>query len=127
MNIPAWSRRRWAISAQSIYLEPGRMIVGNAGNSRNARDLHRSRAPDRVFTIVDGAMNDLIRPTLYEAYHEIWPVVEARGRRATCDAGRVESRTAKPAIISPSSGSLPPFQTSDFSMAVMTAGRRTAR
>src|SRR5690606_1988653 len=34
---------------------------------------------DKTFTIVDAAMNDLIRPTLYDAYHDVWPVLEAAG------------------------------------------------
>jgi diaminopimelate decarboxylase len=59
-----------------IYLEPGRAIVANAG-VLVARVLYVKRGRDKAFTIVDAAMNDLIRPTLYEAYHEIWPVREA--------------------------------------------------
>jgi diaminopimelate decarboxylase len=59
-----------------IYLEPGRVIVANAG-VLIARVIHAKRGRDKTFTIVDAAMNDLIRPTLYEAYHEIWPVEEA--------------------------------------------------
>jgi diaminopimelate decarboxylase len=63
-----------------IALEPGRMIVANAGVlvSRVTYVKHGGK----VFTIVDAAMNDLIRPTLYEAEHEIWPVSEAVAQRA---------------------------------------------
>jgi diaminopimelate decarboxylase len=60
-----------------IYLEPGRLIVANAG-VLVARVLYAKRGRDKTFTIVDAAMNDLIRPTLYEAYHEIWPLEEAQ-------------------------------------------------
>jgi diaminopimelate decarboxylase len=59
-----------------IYLEPGRAIVANAG-VLVSRVLYMKRGRDKVFTIVDAAMNDLIRPTLYEAHHEIWPVRKA--------------------------------------------------
>jgi diaminopimelate decarboxylase len=60
-----------------IMLEPGRMLVANAG-VLVARVIHAKRGRDKTFTVVDAAMNDLIRPTLYEASHEIWPVLEAR-------------------------------------------------
>jgi diaminopimelate decarboxylase len=59
-----------------LILEPGRMLVANAGVLL-ARVIYAKRGRDKAFTIVDAAMNDLIRPTLYEAHHEIWPVEEA--------------------------------------------------
>jgi diaminopimelate decarboxylase len=59
-----------------IVLEPGRVIVANAG-VLVTRVLYAKRGRDKTFTVVDAAMNDLIRPTLYEAEHEIWPVAEA--------------------------------------------------
>jgi diaminopimelate decarboxylase len=63
-----------------IVLEPGRMIVANAG-VLVARVIYAKRGRDKTFAVVDAAMNDLIRPTLYEAEHEIWPVSEAAGRK----------------------------------------------
>ena len=60
-----------------LILEPGRMIVGNAG-ILVSRVIFAKEGADRTFTIVDAAMNDLIRPTLYEAHHDIWPVEEAK-------------------------------------------------
>jgi len=57
-----------------IILEPGRLIVGNAG-VLVTRVLYVKKATAKTFVIVDAAMNDLIRPTLYEAYHGILPVV----------------------------------------------------
>lgn len=57
-----------------IILEPGRMIVGNAG-ILVSKVLYVKQSEGRYFTIVDAGMNDLIRPTLYEAYHDIWPVI----------------------------------------------------
>jgi diaminopimelate decarboxylase len=59
-----------------LVLEPGRVIVANAG-VLVTRAIYIKRGRDKVFTVVDAAMNDLIRPTLYEAEHEIWPVREA--------------------------------------------------
>jgi diaminopimelate decarboxylase len=58
-----------------LLFEPGRMIAANAG-ILVSRVLYVKHEEHKTFTIVDAAMNDLIRPTLYEAYHEIWPVVE---------------------------------------------------
>jgi diaminopimelate decarboxylase len=63
----------------ALKLEPGRMIVANAG-VLVARVIYAKRGRDKTFAVVDAAMNDLIRPTLYEAHHEIWPVEEAKGR-----------------------------------------------
>jgi diaminopimelate decarboxylase len=56
-----------------IALEPGRYIAGNAGILL-MRVLYRKSSGEKQFVIVDAAMNDLIRPMLYEAYHFIWPV-----------------------------------------------------
>ncbi len=61
----------------TLLLEPGRSIVGNAGLLLT-RVLYRKETPDRTFVVVDAAMNDLIRPSLYDAYHEIRPVDERR-------------------------------------------------
>jgi diaminopimelate decarboxylase len=58
-----------------LLFEPGRMIAGNAG-ILVSRVLYVKRGASKIFTIVDAAMNDLMRPTLYEAYHEIVPVTE---------------------------------------------------
>ena len=64
-----------------IALEPGRMIVANAG-VLVSRVIYTKEGSDKTFAIVDAAMNDLVRPTLYEAEHEIWPVNEEAGRKA---------------------------------------------
>jgi diaminopimelate decarboxylase len=58
-----------------LIFEPGRLIVGNAGILLT-RVLYLKRGEAKTFVIVDAAMNDLIRPTLYEAFHEIQPVHE---------------------------------------------------
>lgn len=57
----------------TLILEPGRLLVGNAGVMAT-RVLYRKKGPVKSFVIVDAAMNDLIRPTLYEAHHSIWSV-----------------------------------------------------
>lgn len=59
-----------------LVFEIGRMIAGNAG-ILVTRVLYVKRGEGRTFVIVDAAMNDLIRPTLYDAFHEIRPVIEA--------------------------------------------------
>jgi len=61
----------------TVLLEPGRSIVGNAGLLLT-RVLYRKDTGEKKFVIIDAAMNDLIRPPLYDAYHEIRPVNEAR-------------------------------------------------
>ncbi len=69
-----------------LIFEPGRMIVGNAGILLT-RVLYVKRGEAKHFVIVDAAMNDLIRPTLYEAHHDIRPVNEpaAGARRIVAD------------------------------------------
>jgi diaminopimelate decarboxylase len=59
-----------------LMFEPGRMIVGNAG-ILVTRVIYVKHGDARNFVIIDAAMNDLIRPTLYEAHHDILPVVAA--------------------------------------------------
>lgn len=102
-----------------IVLEPGRMIVGNAG-VLVTRVVFVKEGRDRTFTIVDGAMNDLIRPTLYEAHHDILPVneqllstppVQQDIVGPVCETGDYLALDRN----------LPPFQSGDL-MAVMTAG-----
>jgi len=60
-----------------LILEPGRVLVGNSGIFVT-KVLHVKKVPEKTFYIVDGAMNDLVRPSLYNAYHEIKPVVEKK-------------------------------------------------
>jgi diaminopimelate decarboxylase len=71
-----------------IALEPGRYIAGNAGILLT-RVLYRKTSGSKKFVIVDAAMNDLIRPVLYDSYHFIWP--------ARPDAANVPSRRDKSA------------------------------
>ncbi len=60
----------------TLMFEPGRMIVGNAG-ILVTRVIYVKHGEAKNFIIIDAAMNDLIRPTLYEAYHDILPVVQS--------------------------------------------------
>jgi diaminopimelate decarboxylase len=103
----------------AVKLEPGRMIVANAG-ILVARVIYDKSGRDKTFTIVDAAMNDLIRPTLYEAWHEVWPVDEARSRQEPvtqdivgpiCETGDYLALDRK----------LPPLSEGDL-VAFMTAG-----
>jgi diaminopimelate decarboxylase len=102
-----------------LIFEPGRMIVGNAG-ILVTRVLFVKHGEAKNFVVVDAAMNDMIRPTLYDAYHEIWPVDEAadsaRRIRAdvvgpVCESGDFLAKDRD--MVEPASGAL---------LAVMTAG-----
>jgi diaminopimelate decarboxylase len=61
--------------ACTVLMEPGRFLVGNAG-SLVTRVLYEKANEDKKFLVVDGGMNDLLRPSLYNAYHTIVPVVQ---------------------------------------------------
>ena len=102
-----------------LVLEPGRMIVGNAG-VLVTRVIYVKDGADKTFAIVDAAMNDLLRPTLYEAHHDIWPIDEAKTAMApiqqdvvgpVCETGDYLAQDR----------ALPPFEPNDL-VAVMTAG-----
>ena len=102
-----------------IVLEPGRMIVGNAG-VLVTRVTYVKEGADKTFTIVDAAMNDLIRPTLYEAYHDIWPVAEVRNEMSPMQQDIVGPVCETGDYLAQDRG-LPPFAAGDL-IAVMTAG-----
>jgi diaminopimelate decarboxylase len=59
-----------------LLFEPGRLIIGNAG-LLVTRVIYVKQGAGKRFVIADAGMNDLVRPTLYDAYHDIWPVHEA--------------------------------------------------
>jgi diaminopimelate decarboxylase len=69
-----------SINGLKLLLEPGRFIVAQAG-ALLARVLYVKKNGEKTFVITDAAMNDLIRPALYQAYHEIIPVKRARSSR----------------------------------------------
>ena len=68
----------------TLMFEPGRMIVGNAG-ILVARVIYVKHGDAKNFVIIDAAMNDLIRPTLYEAHHDVLPVREDTTRNFVAD------------------------------------------
>jgi diaminopimelate decarboxylase len=68
----------------TLMFEPGRMIVGNAG-ILVSRVIYVKHGDAKNFVIIDAAMNDLIRPTLYEAHHDILPVRENTARDFVAD------------------------------------------
>jgi diaminopimelate decarboxylase len=102
-----------------IEIEPGRLIAGNAGVLLS-RVIYRKEGEGRTFLILDAGMNDLLRPALYEAWHDIVPVAEpAAGAAAepvdvvgpVCETGDTFA-TARP---------LPPLGTGDL-VAFRSAG-----
>jgi diaminopimelate decarboxylase len=103
----------------SLVMEPGRVIVGNAG-ILVTKALYEKAGETKHFVIVDAAMNDLIRPSLYGAYHEIRPLNEEAAHRAkrqmdivgpVCESGDFLAKDRSLAAVKP--GEL---------LAVMSAG-----
>jgi len=78
-----------------LIFEPGRLIVGNAG-ILVTRVLYLKRGETKSFVIVDAAMNDLIRPTLYEAHHDVRPVREPAARRGDAEVRGAGQAQAAP-------------------------------
>ena len=102
----------------TLVLEPGRIIVGNAG-ILVTRVIHLKRGESRTFVIVDAGMNDLIRPTLYEAHHDIRPVrVQQSGKRIPVD---VVGPVCESGDFFALDRELAPAQAGDL-LAIMTAG-----
>ncbi len=99
-------------------MEPGRMIVGNAG-ILVSRVIYVKENEGKTFVVQDAAMNDLIRPTLYDAYHEILAVDESRNEISqeadvvgpVCETGDYFAKSRR----------MPKLEQGDL-MAVMTAG-----
>ncbi len=115
-----------------LLFEPGRVLVGNAG-ILVSKVLYVKRGENRIFVIVDAAMNDLIRPTLYDAFHEIVSIVPPSGDAPTelvdvvgpvCETGDIfaEQRLMK----LPKAGDLIAFRSAGAYGAVM-AGTYNAR
>lgn len=101
----------------TLILEPGRVIVGNAG-ILVTEVLYLKETDGKKFVVVDGAMNDLIRPALYGSYHAIRPVVERPGEKIVadvvgpiCESGDFFAKERE--ILRPQAGDL---------LAVMSAG-----
>jgi diaminopimelate decarboxylase len=100
-----------------LLLEPGRFLVAQAG-ALVARVLQVKKNGKKTFVITDAAMNDLIRPALYQAFHDIVPVTPRKGRAKAvdvvgpvCETGDFFARDRK----------LPPIEPGDL-VAVLDAG-----
>jgi diaminopimelate decarboxylase len=102
-----------------LDFEVGRLIAGNAG-ILVTRVIYVKQGAEKTFVVVDAAMNDLVRPTLYDAYHEILPLREAVVNSQTmiadvvgpvCETGDYLALDRK----------LPPLKAGDM-LAIMTAG-----
>jgi diaminopimelate decarboxylase len=84
-----------------LAIEPGRVIVGNAG-ILVSRVLYTKESGEKRFLIQDAAMNDLIRPALYESFHRIWPVtVPAGGPSVPSEASSTRAGTEPWDIVGP--------------------------
>jgi diaminopimelate decarboxylase len=106
----------------TLILEPGRVIVSNAG-VLVSRVLYTKKSETKNFIVVDAAMNDLARPSLYGAHHDIQPIIRKDGKAAPessqmadvvgpiCETGDFLARDRK----------LPAFEPGDL-MAVMSSG-----
>jgi diaminopimelate decarboxylase len=112
-------KRATASLGCKLIFEPGRLIVGNAGILLT-RVLYVKRGEAKTFVIVDAGMNDLVRPTLYEAYHDIKAV-----RETPAGAPRIVADVVGPVCESGDflalDRSLPAPQPGDI-LAIMTAG-----
>lgn len=102
-----------------FIMEPGRMIAGNAG-ILVARVIHVKEGEGKRFIIVDAAMNDLIRPTLYDAWHDIIPVHEASAN-ATFTNADIVGPVCKSGDYMAQDRPMPEVQPGDL-IAIMTAG-----
>jgi diaminopimelate decarboxylase len=107
----------------TVLLEPGRSIVGNAGILLS-RALFRKETAEKRFLVVDAAMNDLIRPALYSAYHEIQPVVAAP-RGAAMEKVDVVGPICESGDFLAKDRELPRLEEGDL-LAVMSAGAYTS-
>jgi diaminopimelate decarboxylase len=113
-----------------LILEPGRFIVGNAG-ILVSRVIFTKESGGKRFVIQDGGMNDLIRPTLYDAFHRIWPVAPPTDVPAPPEDYEAEIPGTHPAdVVGPvcetgdffaRNRSLPPMARGDL-LAVFSAG-----
>ena len=115
-----------------IILEPGRFIAGNSG-ILVTKVVYVKKSPNKNFAIVDAGMNDLIRPALYDAYHEVLPVIRNTNHESypyTLTGTGGHRRTTKYDVVGPicesadflaKNRTMPILQAEDF-LAVMGAG-----
>jgi len=101
----------------SVHMEPGRLLVGNAGVLLT-RVLYVKRGGERRFVVVDAAMNDLLRPSLYGAFHRIEPVAPRAGPEGPAD---VVGPVCESGDFLGKDRALPPVEPGDL-LAVRSAG-----
>ena len=101
----------------TLVLEPGRVLVANAGVLLT-RVLFRKKTAAKHFVIVDAGMNDLMRPALYEAHHDIVAVKPRRGRTATVE---IVGPVCESTDVLGKARALPPLEQGDL-LAIKTAG-----
>lgn len=101
----------------TLILEPGRVIAGNAGVFVT-KVLFTKSGQDKDFVVVDGAMNDLMRPSLYNAFHGVWPVKRTGRRSITVD---VVGPICESGDFLAKDRDLPEFEPGDL-LALMSAG-----
>lgn len=104
----------------TLLMEPGRFMVGNAGVLLT-RVVYTKQGPAKKFVIVDAGMNDLIRPSLYDAYHEIRPVHQPDGTNGTIETVDVVGPVCESGDFFAHDRDLPAFGQDDL-MALMSAG-----
>lgn len=103
-----------------IILEPGRFIAGNAG-ILVSKVLYLKKTPLKNFVIMDAGMNDLIRPSLYGAYHEILPLRKAREERRVTNKVDVVGPLCESGDFFAKARRLPEVQEGDY-LSIMSAG-----
>jgi diaminopimelate decarboxylase len=101
----------------TLVLEPGRVLVANAGVLLT-HVLYRKQTPAKRFLIVDAGMNDLLRPALYEAHHDIVAVKPRRGRKSTME---IVGPVCESSDVLGHARSMPPLEQGDL-LAIKTAG-----
>ncbi len=103
-----------------LILEPGRVIVGNAG-VLVTRVLFIKPGPVKNFVIVDAGMNDLMRPTLYHAYHHVQPIIRKTAGKDEAFVADVVGPICESGDFLAQDRKMPPFEPGDL-MALMSAG-----
>jgi diaminopimelate decarboxylase len=101
-----------------ILLEPGRLLVGNAGVLLT-RVRYIKSSGQKIFAIVDAGMNDLIRPALYHSYHEIVPV--ERAKTETVETLDIVGPVCESGDFFALDREMPPLRAGDL-LAIMSAG-----
>jgi len=112
--------KRTAALGCKVILEPGRAIVGDAG-ALIASVIYLKRGENKRFVIVDAAMNDLVRPTLYDAHHDILPVKAPELRAAHLERSDVVGPICESGDYLALGRDLPELAAGDL-VAVMAAG-----